>query len=139
MANINVKFEDNTIKVTEALEGAINKFLEEAAGELEAQAKRNTRVDSSKTKNSWTHVVNEDKKEAVVGNPMENAIWEEFGTGEYAINGDGRKTPWRYQDVHGKWHTTKGKKPSRALQKAFDSKKNTIIKRGEKIMKESMK
>ncbi|MFR4948160.1 HK97 gp10 family phage protein [Thomasclavelia spiroformis] len=87
----NVKFEDNTVKVTEALEGAINKFLEEAAGELEAQTKRNTRVNSTKTKESWTHVVNKDKKEAIVGNPMENAIWEEFGTGEYAVNGDGRK------------------------------------------------
>ena len=25
---------------------------------------------------------------------MENAIWEEFGTGEYALNGDGRKGKW---------------------------------------------
>jgi len=150
----NVKFEDNTVKVTEALEGAINKFLEEAAGELEAQTKRNTRVNSTKTKESWTHVVNKDKKEAIVGNPMENAIWEEFGTGEYAVNGDGRKGAWyvpvekvtgrkkptyngKVTIVYGKngqkFYKTNGKKPTRALQKAFDSRKNTIIKRGEKL------
>ena len=42
----------------------------------------------------WTYQVDESKLEATIGNPMENAIWEEFGTGEYALNGDGRKGKW---------------------------------------------
>lgn len=134
-----VRFRNNSIKCNSALEEAVLTFLEEASGELEAQVKRNTRVDTSQTKNNWSHVVDESEHKAYVGNPLENAIWEEFGTGEYAVNGDGRKTAWKYQDVHGKWHTTKGKKPTRALKKAFDNRKNVIKKRAETIFKEKMK
>lgn len=134
-----VKFEDNSMECIDALDGAVLAFLEEAAGELESQAKRNTRVDTSQTKNNWSYVIDESAQKATVGNPLENALWEEFGTGEYAINGDGRKTPWHYQNIDGKWHTTRGKKPSRALQKAFDSRKSAIIQRAEKILKEKMK
>lgn len=134
-----VKLEDFSIKCINALDSAVIAFLEEAAGEIESQAKRNTRVDTSQTKNNWSHVVDESAHQATIGNPLENAIWEEFGTGEYAVNGDGRKTPWRYQDVNGKWHTTKGKKPTRALQKAFDSRKGAIEKQAERIFKEKMK
>lgn len=122
----NVQFEDNRVRVINALNEGILNFLEEASGEIEAQAKRNTRVETSQTKGAWTHRVDNAKFEAVVGNPLENAIWEEFGTGEYAIHGDGRKGGWKYQDIHGKWHFTRGKTPSRALQRAIDSKKSTI-------------
>lgn len=134
-----VKFEDNSMNVINALEGAIYQFLEEASGEFEAQAKRNTRVDTSQTKASWDHVVDEGESRAFVGSNHENVIWEEFGTGEYAIRGNGRKKPWKYQDRHGGWHTTKGKRPSRALQKAFDTRKNVVIERAKKILKEKMK
>lgn len=121
-----VRFEDNSAQVINALEDAVVAFLEEVGGEIEAQVKRNTRVDTSKTKGSWTHVVDEGKQQVTIGNPLQNAIWEEFGTGEYAVHGDGRKTPWVYKDIYGKWHRTTGKKPTRALQKAIDSKKGAI-------------
>ena len=113
-----VQFVDNTIEVIGAIKDAALVFLEEAAGELESQAMRNTRVDTGQTKGAWSHKVEESALQAIVGNPLENAIWEEFGTGEYAVNGNGRKTPWRYQDVRGNWHTTTGKRPSRAFEKA---------------------
>ena len=113
-----VQFIDNTIEVIGAIKDAALVFLEESAGELESQAMRNTRVDTGQTKGAWSHKVEESALQAIVGNPLENAIWEEFGTGEYAVNGNGRKTPWRYQDVRGNWHTTTGKRPSRAFEKA---------------------
>lgn len=56
-----------------------------------------------------------------VGSNAENAIWEEFGTGIHAENG-GRRTPWPYKDREGNWHTTKGKRGTRALTKAMQSK-----------------
>lgn len=126
MAN-DVQFTDNHIQVINAIGDAVNAFLEEAAGELESQAMRNTRVDTGQTKGAWGHKLDESNHEAVVGNTLENAIWEEFGTGEYALKGDGRKTPWVYQDVKGKWHRTTGKRPSRAFQKAKDSCEPKII------------
>ena len=113
-----VQFIDNTIEVIGAIKDAALMFLEESAGELESQAMRNTRVDTGQTKGAWSHKIEESALQAIVGNPLENAIWEEFGTGEYAVNGNGRKTPWRYQDVRGNWHTTTGKRPSRAFEKA---------------------
>ena len=72
---------------------------------------------------------------ATVGSPLENAVWEEFGTGEYALNGDGRKGGWFYEDDEGKGHFTRGKKPRRALHRAFETKKTPLIKLAEEIFK----
>ena len=116
-----VKFEDYSIKVINAIGNAVGAFLEEAGGEVEAQVKRNSRVDTGQLKSSWTHKVDEAQAEVKVGSPLENAIWEEFGTGEYALEGNGRKGGWTYQDVKGNWHHTTGKKPNRALHKAMTS------------------
>ena len=128
----NVKLEDNTVKVKAAINDRVNAALEECAGELESQVKRNTRVDTYQLKSSWTHKVDEDKSEAVVGSALENAIWEEFGTGEYALNGDGRKGGWVYRDEKGKFHFTRGKKPRRPFFKAFKALKTAIIRKAER-------
>lgn len=121
-------FEDNIMQVIEAMNDKINIALEESAGELESRTKRNTRVKTGQTKNSWKHKVNAESHEAVVGSDYENAIWEEFGTGEYALNGDGRKGGWFYKDEQGNGHFTKGKTPSRALFRAYTALKNKIKK-----------
>ena len=132
----NVKFEDFTIKVMEAIDERANAVLEECAGEIESQAKRNTRVDTGKTKNAWKHHVDDDNHEATIGNTEENSIWEEFGTGEHALKGDGRKGGWVYVDEKGHGHFTYGKKPSRAFWNAYTSLKKAIIKRIQDSFKE---
>lgn len=124
----NVEFHDYTVQVKGAIDDRINIALEECAGELESQVKRNTRVDTGKTKNSFRHFVDEEEHSATIGSDSENAIWEEFGTGEYALHGDGRKGGWAYQDAKGDWHFTHGKKPSRAFWNAYTSLKNKLIK-----------
>lgn len=131
----NFKIQLNIDGVQEAIHNAAIAFLHEAAGELEAQVKRNTRVDTGQLKASWTYTVDSSKMEAQVGSPLENAIWEEFGTGEFALEGNGRKTPWRYKDVKGNWHYTTGKTPSRALHKAIESTKPRIKKAAENKFK----
>ena len=118
-------FDDNFFNVEREFGQVCKQWLEESASELEAQVKRNSRVKSGDTKRSYSHVITDN--EAIVGSTMENAIWEEFGTGEYAVNGNGRKTPWRYQDVRGNWHTTTGKRPSRAFEKARTEAEPKII------------
>lgn len=130
-----VVYEDFTIQVKGKINDAINIALEECAGELESQVKRNTRVDTGQTKNSFRHRVDEDTHIAYVGSNHENAIWEEFGTGEYALNGDGRKGGWFYVDAKGDGHFTRGKKPSRAFYKAYHALKNKIIKHLQDTMK----
>ena len=121
MPKIDVKFEDNRIKVKGKIREICIAWLHETAGEIKAQVQRKSRVDTGQTKGSWKDLVDSGKLEAYVGSNYQNAIWEEYGTGQYALNGDGRKTPWRYQDAKGKWHTTRGKKPTRVLFKAFRS------------------
>jgi hypothetical protein len=123
----NIKIDIKLDKVCNALDGAIENALEEAIGELESQTKKNTKVKTGKTKASWQHKVDSKKSEAYVGSNYDNAIWEEFGTGIYAQHGNGRKdVPWVYRDEQGKWHRTSGKKPRKALQRAFNSTKNSI-------------
>lgn len=125
----NVVFEDYTVQVQGAIHSRINATLEECAGELESQVKRNTRVDTGKTKNSFQHKVVDSEHTAYIGSNYENAIWEEFGTGEFAENGNGRKGGWVYVDEKGNGHFTRGKKGTRAFWKAYNSMKNKIIKR----------
>ena len=129
-----VEFHDNSAHVIAALDDAVIAYLYEAGGELEAQVKRNSRVGTGQLKNSWRYKVDESKGVTTIGSPLENAIWEEFGTGEFALEGNGRKGGWIYKDDKGKWHHTYGKKPHRAFQRAFDSLKNALIRRAEQVI-----
>ena len=130
MADSEFKFTDHSIEVTNALRGVAYKAVEEATGELESQVKRNTVVDTGQTKNAWTHTVkvDGDVTTGTVGNPLQNSIWEELGTGEYALEGNGRKGGWAYQDAKGDWHFTHGKRPKRPFHHAYTTMKNKIIK-----------
>lgn len=119
------RFEDKSAAACAALESAVQAGLEEAGGEFEAQAMRNSRVDTGDTKASFAH--KSDGRAVHVGSNAENAIWEEFGTGIHAEHG-GRKTPWAYKDRHGNWHTTRGKRGTRALAKAMQAKAGVAIK-----------
>ena len=135
---MSVKFTNNSAKVKGALNDAVVAYLYEAGGELEAQVKRNSRRGTGQLANSWTYKVDDSKGVCTVGSPLENAIWEEFGTGEFALHGDGRKGGWFYKDDEGKWHHTYGKRPHRAFQNAFNSLKNALIRRAEEVLKGRM-
>ena len=137
---MSVEFWDNSVQVKAALSEAAIAYLYEAGGELEAQVKRNSRVGTGQLKNSWTYKIDESDGVCTVGSPLENAIWEEFGTGEFAVNGDGRKGGWYYKDKKtGKFVHTFGKKPNRAFQSAFNSLKSALITRAEQVLKVKMK
>ena len=130
---MSVEFHDYSIQVKAALDEKAAQFLEEAASEVESAARRNSRVRSGQLKGSWTHIVS--GNEVTIGSPLQNAIWEEYGTGEYAAGGDGRKGGWFYVDAKGHGHFTYGKTPNRALGLAFNSKKAAIEKMFESRLK----
>ncbi len=147
-----IQFEDYRINVKSALREAAVAFLMEAGGEVAAQAGQNSRRRTGKTAGSFTYHVEESELQVQVGSPDENALWEEFGTGEYAIHGDGRKGYWVFvegqtsgrkggktYDLKGakravaimrrkglKAFYTKGKAPTRALESAFNTKTPVI-------------
>ena len=151
------KFEDNSVKILRALDEVGQQWLEDATRILHRQVVQNSRVDTGQTKSSWKKIVEGDK--GIVGSTSENAIWEEFGTGHYAVNGDGRKGAWyvpvegylghkkptyngKVIVVYGKngqaFYKTNGKKPNRALQNAKNSTEKKIQKRLEQLIKEKL-
>jgi len=162
-----VEFEDFSVKVIDAMDEACIAFLHEAAAELMSQAKRKTKMgpkDGYDVKGSWKYEVDEGDKSAKVGNPLEASYWEELGTGEYALNKDGRKGWWVYvegesnspsrQPIRTKQeaeetaaylrskglpaHATNGREPNRPLHNAFVENKAKIIRRAEQIIKGGM-
>ena len=151
----NVEFEEFSFKVKDTMSELLWNALDEVGAEIESQAARNTRVSSGDTKRKWDHLVEQNEQEAkvTVGNPLENAIWEEFGTGEYALNGDGRRGGWyiladdapelakyNMKVVYGKdgkkFYYTKGKPPSRALYKAWEQNKTKVQEHIRDVLKE---
>lgn len=95
-----VEFEDNTIKVIGAMNEAMLAGLDAAAGEIASITRRNSRqghtYGNKEARALWDHMVDEGKAEAQVGSEHEAAYWEEFGTGEHALYGKGRKGWWVY-------------------------------------------
>lgn len=91
-----IRFEDFAGEVSQEIQNTILNWLEEAASELESQAITRTGTGAyfRNIAEKWTHSVDRDKYKAYIGNPMENALWVEYGTGEYALKGDGRKGYW---------------------------------------------
>lgn len=151
------KFEDNSIEVINALDKVGKQWLEDATRVLLNQTIQNSRNDTGQTKSSWKKVVEDDK--GIVGSTSQNAIWEEFGTGHYAVNKDGRQSPWyvpvdgytghkkptfngKVVVVYGKggkaFYKTNGKKPNRPLENAKKSTEKKIQKRLEQLIKENL-
>lgn len=90
---------------------------------LEGEAKKECPVDMGALRASMYSKVNLNDREIVgiVGNTLKYSVYVHQGTGLYAVNGDGRKTPWRYKSLGGKykgWHYTKGQAPNPFLDRA---------------------
>lgn len=137
---MSVEFKDNSVKIIETLGDGLSAFMHEVGGEIRSQVVRNSRSDTGVTKGSYDYKVRESthESEVQVGSDMENAIWEEFGTGEYALHGDGRKGGWVYQDEKGNFHHTYGKTPNQPLKKAFDKTAPKFKKQLGNVVKESI-
>lgn len=125
MAQItSVQLTDNSAEVLEAMREQAMLGLEAIGQEAEGYAKEETPVDTGRLRNSIAHKVVEDEKAVYIGTNVEYAPYLEYGTGVYADNGQGRKTPWSYQDSNGNWHTTNGMKPRHFLKKAVSEHDN---------------
>ena len=146
-------FESNVEVVKGELREKAIAWLYEASMELTAQTQKRSRVgkvSGGQTKASYKYRVNKETLKAFVGSDMENAIWEEYGTGEYAVKGDGRKGSWYvlvgngpgkispkvveaygFHVIKGKggkeYVKFKGKRPNRPMQLAYDNLKPKLI------------
>ncbi|MDM8312905.1 HK97 gp10 family phage protein [Clostridium cadaveris] len=130
---------DNS-EFVKSMENATLRMIQEAAENMkkaclvvERDAKKNCPVDQGILRASMQYDVSVTTAEIVgtVSNGSEYAPYVHQGTGIYAKDGNGRKTPWKYEVKKGKykgWHITKGQKPQPFLDKAKLDNKNKILK-----------
>lgn len=163
-----VEFKDFSIEVTDALDETAIAAVLEIAAEITSQAQRTCKMDDEgkRLKGSYDFTLKDSSKaEAMVGTPLEEGFWEEWGTGEYAAHGDGRKGWWVYikgqaSQGGGKSYAsreeaeeaaaflrrvkgleavvTNGRPPNYTLERAFESKAGWAKKRAAEMLKENM-
>lgn len=131
-------FRDYRHRGHEALNQAAIKFLFEACSLVEGQAIALAPVDTGYLRNiSIDHYVNEAQLRGFVGSSAEYAVYVEFGTGEFAENGSGRKGGWVYKsDKDGKFYFTRGIRPMPFLRPSFRSNRSRIEALARKIYSE---
>jgi hypothetical protein len=76
----------------------------------------------SRLRNSMTYrvVSIQHGRTITVGSALFYAPYVELGTGIYASNGNGRKSPWVWIDKNGKGHWTRGIKPVHMLKRGIE-------------------
>lgn len=121
-----MKFKDNSKQAKEALSQATIQWLFQACILVQGQAVLLATGTTGRLKQSIDYVVDEKELVGYVGTNVEYGIYVEFGTGEFAENGRGRKGGWVYQDESGEWFFTWGQDPKPYLRPAFRSNKNDI-------------
>lgn len=122
-----MKFVDNSVAVKRELERAAIRGLIKAALLVEGQAVLLAPVgETGGLRDSIGYKVNESELVAYVGTNCEYAIYVEFGTGEFAENGNGRKGGWVYRTPDGEVHFTYGMEPQPYLRPAFRQNQKAI-------------
>lgn len=161
-----VEFKDFSINAKAVVDDTTIAWLHEVANEVTSHAQRNCKMEEDagkRLKGSYANVVDDSKGEAKIGTPLEEGYWEEWGTGEYAAHGDGRKGWWVYirgQASQGGGQSyknrqeaeeaaaflravkgldavvTNGRRPNYTLENAFGAVKNPAIAQLERLLKE---
>lgn len=133
MADMDIHITDNSSEVLKALEQKKAAALEAIGITAEGHAKKLTPVDSGRLINSISHTVV--GNDCYIGTNVPYAMWHELGTGIYASDGTGRKSPWAYYDKKGNLRFTRGVKPKHMLKKAASEHTEEYKKIIEDIMK----
>ena len=114
-----MKFVDHSEAVKRELERAAIRGLTKAAMLVESQAVLLVPVNTGGLRGSIGYKVNDSELVAYIGTNCEYAIYVEFGTGEFAEKGNGRKGGWVYKTPNGEVHFTYGMPPQPYLRPAF--------------------
>ena len=124
---IEIKGLDNLLGKLDTIqkEQCIQRALTKSCLMVEAQAKVNCPVDDGQLRQSIGSEIKGNV--GAIGTNVEYAPYVHQGTGIYAVDGDGRKTRWKYQDAKGEWHSTIGQQPNPFLERALDANVEEII------------
>lgn len=92
---------------------------------VQGEAKIRTPVDSGRLRDSIDYRVIEAQNKVVIGTNAEYSVFVEKGTGRFAEDGNGRRTPWVYKGKDG-FVWTEGQRPQPYLTPAFEENKKKI-------------
>ncbi|WP_195515567.1 HK97-gp10 family putative phage morphogenesis protein [Enterococcus dispar] len=112
-------FRDHSQEAKDAIQQATVRWLFEACILVQGQAILLAPTQTARLKGSIDYQVDEGELVGYIGTNVEYAIYVEFGTGEFAENGRGRKGGWVYKDPSGEWFFTWGQEPQPYLRPAF--------------------
>jgi len=116
-----MSYESNISQVIKVIKGNAERALQSVGVYLTSQMVKNVDsmgiVDTGRLKGSITHEV--DGMEVHNGTNVEYAMYQEFGTGIYAEDGQGRQTPWLYTGRDGNKYMTRGTRPRPFLRNAY--------------------
>lgn len=134
---MSITFVDNSDEILRALGEACERGLWRCGEKAEEYAKDLCPVDTGNLRNSITHAEHAEAGggEMYVGTDVNYAVYQEMGTGVYAENGDGRPTPWCYQDEQGLWHWTAGNRAHPFIKPAIADHEKTYL----NILKDEMR
>ena len=120
---------DNSVnKMQELLMQNMELTLDHVAGKAKEKVGVGTGALRADTRSLGVEIVG-DEVHGAVGNSLEYAIYHHQGTGIYAEEGNGRKTPWVYEDPKtGEKIYTRGSKPNPYLKDTIEQEQSTISK-----------
>ena len=104
--------------------------MQDACNLVEGAAKDKAPKDTGALRRSITSKVEltGNSIEGIVFTPLDYAPYQEYGTGLFAENGNGRKTGWAYEDEKtGETIFTRGNRPHPFLRPAVNENKDKII------------
>lgn len=110
----------------------IDKALLAGASVVEGEAKIRCPVNVGRLRDSIRAEITSDgdNHKAQVGTVVEYSPYVEYGTGIFAENGNGRKTPWGWEGEGPNWsgfHFTRGSHPHPFMRPALDAKRKEAI------------
>lgn len=134
---MSITFVDNSDEILRALGEACERGLWRCGEKAEEYAKDLCPVDTGNLRGSITHAEHAEAGggQMYVGTDVNYAVYQEMGTGVYAENGDGRPTPWCYQDEQGLWHWTAGNRAHPFIKPAIADHEKTYL----NILKDEMR
>lgn len=108
----------------------LEKAMQKSCAIVEREAKQKAPKDTGELRRSITSKVETEDGNLVgiVYTPLEYAPYVEYGTGLFAVDGNGRMdVPWNYQDDEGNWYSTSGMKPQPFMSPALNENREEIL------------
>lgn len=128
--SITIQGLDKIIAKLDRMTDGVEAKMLEAAEFVEEVARTKAPKDTGRLKGSIESKVEREGNTitGIVFTPVEYSAFQEFGTGLFSVNGDGRKTPWSYEDPKtGERVFTRGNRPHPFMGPALRENKDVVL------------